>query len=153
MTGTISPDAFIARTGQSLGVSDWIAIDQGMIDAFADTTFDRQFIHVDPVAAANGPFGATVAHGFLTLSLLSPMQKTGMPVLQGLAHGINYGFNRIRFIEPVRAGSRVRAHFTLLKAQYRRERELESVVEATIEIEGRQKPALVAEWVFLSVLA
>ena len=139
--------------GEETGVSRWFEIDQSRIDAFADITEDRQFIHIDPVAAAETPFGGTIAHGFLTLSMLSVMAYDAMPVLEGVAIGVNYGFDRIRFIAPVREGSRIRARFTLLDLVERAPREWQMRNAVTVEIEGGRKPALVAEWLSLSVLA
>jgi acyl dehydratase len=132
-----------SQVGAELGVSDWLTIDQARIDRFARATGDLQWIHTDPVRAAAGPFGATVAHGFLTLSLLPLLFETGFHVAD-IRMGINYGLNRVRFISPVRVGSRVRGRFRLLSyeplvggAQL--------VVEATIELEASPKPACVAE--------
>jgi len=129
--------------GQEIGLSDWIAIDQARIDLFADATDDHQWIHVDPAQAARGPFGATVAHGFLTLSLLPPFFASGMQV-DGIRMGINYGLNRVRFPAPVRVGSRLRGRFKLL-AYEPLEGGAQLTVEVTVEIEGGDKPACVAE--------
>jgi acyl dehydratase len=129
--------------GQELGVSDWITIDQHRIDLFAQATDDHQWIHVDAARAAAGPFGATVAHGFLTLSLLAPFFASGFEV-EGVRMGINYGLNRVRFPAPVRVGSRLRARFKLL-AYEPLEGGAQLTTEVTIEIEGSSKPACVAE--------
>lgn len=129
--------------GQEIGLSDWIAIDQARIGLFADATDDHQWIHVDPAQAARGPFGATVAHGFLTLSLLPPFFASGMQV-DGIRMGINYGLNRVRFPAPVRVGSRLRGRFKLL-AYEPLEGGAQLTVEVTVEIEGGDKPACVAE--------
>src|SRR4051812_37288432 len=101
------------KVGQEVGVSGWILVDQARIDAFADATEDPQFIHVDPVAAAKTPFGGTIAHGFLTLSLLSRMAADAMVAPEGMKMGVNYGLDRVRFLAPVRSGKRVRGRFTL----------------------------------------
>lgn len=129
--------------GQEIGLSDWIAIDQARIDLFADATDDHQWIHVDPAQAARGPFGATVAHGFLTLSLLPPFFASGMQV-DGIRMGINYGLNRVRFPAPVRVGSRLRGRFRLL-AYEPLEGGAQLTVQVTMEVEGSDKPACVAE--------
>src|SRR5215218_1155894 len=106
-----SLDEIRARIGQEVGVSSWLVVDQQRIDAFADATEDRQFIHVDPAAAAQTPFGGTIAHGFLTLSLLSRMGAEAMLIPEGLKMAVNYGFDRVRFLAPVRAGKHVRGRF------------------------------------------
>ena len=139
--------------GEETGLSCWFEIDQARIDAFAVVTEDRQFIHVDLVAAAQTPFGGTIAHGFLTLSMLSAMAYDAMPVLEGVAMGVNYGFDKVRFIAPVRAGSRIRARFTLLDLVERAPREWQMRNAVSVEIEGGKKPALAAEWLSLTVLA
>lgn len=134
-----------ARMGEELGTSSWIEVTQARIDAFAACTEDHQFIHVDPDRAAQTPFGGTIAHGFLTLSLLSAMAYE-MPGIAGTTMAVNYGMNRVRFISPVRAGSRIRGRFLLRQVEEIREGEIQTTIEATVEIEGQDKPALVAEW-------
>jgi acyl dehydratase len=129
--------------GQDIGLSDWLTVDQRRIDLFAEATDDRQWIHVDPERAAAGPFGATVAHGFLTLSLLPPLFASGFQI-DGIRMGINYGLNRVRFAAPVRVGSRLRGRFKL-KAYEPIEGGAQLTVEATIELEGSDKPACVAD--------
>ena len=129
--------------GQELGISDWLAIDQARIDQFAQATGDHQWIHVDPVRAATGPFGATVAHGFLTLSLLPVFAETAFAV-DDVRMGINYGLNRVRFAAPVRVGSRLRGRF-VLQAYEPLEGGAQMTVEVTMEIEGGSKPACVAQ--------
>jgi acyl dehydratase len=141
-----------ARAGEEIGVSSWVLIDQARIDAFADATEDWQFIHVDPVAAARTPFGGTIAHGFLTLSLASKMSYEAAPMLEGVAMGLNYGFDRIRFLQPVRAGQRVRGRFKLLEAAERDPGRWLIRYELTVEIEGEAKPALIAEWLGMQVM-
>lgn len=128
--------------GQEIGVSDWIEIDQARIDRFADATGDHQWIHVDPARAAAGPFGATIAHGFLTLSLLPAMGMAAFEI-EGLRMSVNYGLDRVRFPAPVRAGSRLRGRFVLREYQPI-EGGAQLVVECTMEIEGGAKPACVA---------
>jgi acyl dehydratase len=146
----ISLDAYQKMVGQEVGVSSWHSVDQSRINRFADVIEDHQFIHVDPERAKRETsFGATVAHGFLTMSLLSIMSYEVMPVIQGTTMGVNYGFDKLRFISPVRAGSRVRGRFTLVEAKLRKPTELHSRTNVTVEIEGEEKPALVADWIGL----
>ena len=140
-------DEIRARVGEEIGVSPWIAIDQAAIDRFAEVTGDPQFIHVDPVAAAQTPFGGTIAHGFLTLSLLSQMAGHVILTPPGLKMAVNYGFEKIRFITPVRSGRSVRGRFTLLDMAEKRGGQWQSVHRVTVEIEGEDKPALVADWI------
>jgi acyl dehydratase len=137
------------RIGTEVGVSDWILIDQHRIDAFAEVTDDHQFIHVDPAAAAMTPFGGTVAHGFLTLSLLSRMAADAMLRPANIRMGVNYGFEKIRFLAPVRSGSRVRGRFRLQRFEEKRPGQYQFVHDVTVEIEGEDKPALIAEWIGL----
>jgi acyl dehydratase len=134
-------------------VSRWMIVDQERIDAFAKVTEDEQFIHVDPERAGATAFGGTVAHGFLTLSLLSAMAYSALPRIEGAVHGVNYGFDRVRFIHPVRSGSRVRGRFTLQAVTPRSAREWQLSYEVSVEIEGAQKPALVATWLTMQVMA
>jgi acyl dehydratase len=129
-------------TGQEVGVSEWIAVTQEMIDRFADATGDHQWIHVDPERARREtPFGSTIAHGFLTVSLLPKMSQQAMNVQGDFKMRINYGFNRLRFVSPVPAGAKIRARFTAQKVT---DNEVTWLV--TVEVEGQQKPAVVAEW-------
>jgi acyl dehydratase len=144
-THTVSRAAYEGMIGTEIGVSDWFTISQAQIDAFADCTHDHQYIHVDPVAAAQTPFGSTIAHGFLTLSLLSAMAYQ-MPSIEGAVMGVNYGFNKIRFVSPVKAGARIRGRFTLAELTDIRPGEVQFITHVTVEIEGQDKPALVAEW-------
>jgi acyl dehydratase len=141
------------RVGQEVGLSRWFLIDQKRIDAFANATEDWQFIHVDPEAAKATPFGDAIAHGFLTLSMLSAIAYDALPKVSGLAFGVNYGFDKVRFVAPVRAGRRIRGRFTLSALTQRGAREWRSRKTVTVEIEGEGKPALVAEWLSLYVLA
>lgn len=150
---TISTTELQDSVGQEVGVSDWILIDQARINAFADCTEDHQFIHVDPEAAAKTPFGGTIAHGFLTLSLMSQMSYQAAPVLEGVAMGVNYGFDKLRFLQPVRAGSKVRGRFKLLSAEDKGGGRWLIRNEVTVEIEGGDKPALIAEWLGMQILA
>ncbi|WP_174297028.1 MaoC family dehydratase [Sphingomonas bacterium] len=130
-------------------VSGWVEVTQGMIDRFAEATGDHQFIHVDPARAAATPFGGTIAHGFLILSLL-PSLASKVPdqaTLEGLRMGVNYGGNRIRFVTPVRSGSRVRGRFRLVEFVARGPGRYQRTDEVTVEIAGQDKPALIAEWI------
>jgi acyl dehydratase len=132
-----------AMVGQQIGVSDWIAVDQPRIDRFAEATGDHQWIHVDPERAAAGPFGTTVAHGFLTLSLL-PELFAGAFDIGDVRMGVNYGLNKVRFTAPVPSGGRVRGRFVLRQYQAI-DGGAQLTVEATIELEGSAKPACIAE--------
>ncbi|MEY8831042.1 MaoC family dehydratase [Sedimentitalea sp. XS_ASV28] len=141
-----------ALLGTEVGVSNWITVDQTMIDRFADVTHDTQWIHVDPErAAAETPFGGTIAHGFLSLSLASRFAYDCFPMLPGQVMGINYGFNKLRFLSPVRAGSRLRGRFVLAAVTKRNARELLRENTLTIEIESQDTPALVAQWLGMAV--
>ena len=135
--------------GEEVGVSSWVLIDQARIDAFAGATDDRQFIHVDPEAAAQTPFGGTVAHGFLTLSLLSRLGAEAMLLPDGLRMAVNYGLDRVRFLAPVRSGSRMRGRFRLDSVEEKAPGQILMRHTVTVEIEGQAKPALTAEWLGL----
>jgi len=136
-----------ALAGSDVGVSDWITVGQPLIDDFAQVTGDRQFIHVDPERAKiESPYGTTIAHGFLTLSLLPVMARAALPDFKAAKARINYGFDKIRFLAPVLSGARIRARFHLLQADERRQGELTLKYAVTVEIEGSQTPALAAEW-------
>ena len=148
-TGSIS----VQQMAESVGterVSGWVEVTQGMIDQFAEATGDHQFIHVNPEMAAKTPFGGTIAHGFLSLSLMPMLAaKTGAPGIEGAKMGVNYGGNKVRFMQPVRSGKRVRGRFKLLKFTERKPGVWEQVQEYVLEIEGEEKPALIAEWIAL----
>jgi acyl dehydratase len=144
-----SLDEIRAKVGQPLGASGWIEVGQDRITAFADATDDHQFIHVDPIAAAQTPFGGTIAHGFLSLSLLSRMAADVMQVPETAKMAVNYGLDRVRFIAPVRAGKRVRGHFTLDAADDKAPGQLLLKHTVMVEIEGEERPALTAQWLGL----
>jgi acyl dehydratase len=144
-----SLDAIRTLVGSEIGLSDWIMVDQDRITAFADATDDHQFIHVDPAAAAQTPFGGTIAHGFLSLSLLSRMAADAMQVPDSTKMAVNYGLDRVRFIAPVRAGSRVRGRFTLDAVEDKAPGQLLLRHTVTVEIENQPKPALTAIWLGL----
>jgi acyl dehydratase len=138
--------------GQELGRSDWLLIDQDRIDRFADVTEDHQYIHVDPERAASSPFGGTIAHGMLTLSLIVGMCGKFAPNIEGLQMVINYGFDKVRFASPVKVNKRIRAIAKLIEAK-ERAGQLIVKTKVTIEIEGETKPALVAEWLTMHVVS
>jgi len=142
-------DQIRSRIGEEVGVSTWLTVDQARIDAFADATEDRQFIHVDPAAAAQTPFGGTIAHGFLTLSLLSRMGAEAMLLPDALKMAVNYGFDRVRFLSPVKAGKRVRGRFVLDSVEEKAPGQILVRHTVTVEIEGEDKPALTASWLGL----
>jgi acyl dehydratase len=151
-------ELFRADVGNDEGTGDWFQVTQDQINEFADVTHDHQFIHVDPEAAKATPFGATIAHGFLTLSMLTHLAKgaSSAPAdparYDGLLMGINYGFNRVRFVNPVKVGSRIRARAVTTNVELKGN-SVEVTRSFTIEIEGEEKPALVAEWVTRTVYA
>ena len=150
----VSLETYQNMVGQEIGVSSWHVVDQKRIDSYADVIEDHQFIHVDPERAKKETaFGTTVAHGFLTMSLMSIMSYEVMPVIEGTTMGVNYGFDRLRFVSPVRAGSRVRGRFTLVEATLRKPKELMSRTNVSVEIEGEPKPALAADWIGLIYFA
>jgi acyl dehydratase len=139
--------------GQELGVSDWITIDQARIDAFADVTDDHQYIHVDAERAKSSPFGGTIAHGFLTLSLLSRMAYDVAPAVEGVVAQLNYGLNKVRFVMPVKSGERVRGRFVLKQIEERAPTQMLITHDVTVEIEGTARPALVAQWLSVCVFS
>ena len=144
-----SLDEIRSRIGEEVGVSSWLTVDQPRIDAFADATEDHQFIHVDPQAAAAAGLGGTIAHGFLSLSLLSRMAAEGMLIPEGVKMALNYGFDRVRFLAPVKSGKRVRGRFTLDSVEEKAPGQVLMRHLVTVEIEGEDKPALAAAWLGL----
>lgn len=144
-----SLDHIRAQVGLEVGVSSWLVVDQDRIHAFAEATEDRQFIHVDPDAAAQTPFGGTISHGFLTLSLLSRMAAEAMLGPEGLKMAVNYGLDRVRFLAPVRSGKRVRGRFSLDSIEEKAPGQWLMRHHVTVEIEGEDKPALTAVWLGL----
>jgi acyl dehydratase len=148
MTTTLTIDELETSAGRELGVSSWHAITQEQINMFAEATGDHQWIHVDPERAAAGPFGTTVAHGYLTLSML-PMMLAEVVSVSDAVMGVNYGTEKLRFTNPVPSGSRVRLHAKLLKAE-RRGPGIVWHVGVQMEVEGQEKPALVGEVVYLA---
>lgn len=147
MRQNVATETLVSLVGTEIGVSDWMSVDQARIDAFATVTEDPQFIHVDPARAKKEtPFGGTVAHGFLTLSLLTRLARDIAPVIEGCTMGINYGFDRIRFVEPVPSGERIRGRFRLVEASEKSSGRWMMRYGITVEIENHVKPALVADW-------
>jgi len=144
----ISIEAYKAKVGEEIGVSEWLSIDQARIDAFADATGDHQFIHVNPEMAKFTPMGGTIAHGFLILSLLGLLRETSdCPTVEGVRMALNYGGNRVRFLTPVRSGSRIRGRFRLVDFAEKGPGRYQETSELTVEIEGQDKPAMIAEWI------
>ena len=144
----ISAQEMQGKVGETLGTSEWLLVDQEMINKFADATGDHQFIHVNEEMAKMTPFGGTIAHGFLTLSLFPVlMAKSDCPRVEGVKMGVNYGGNKVRFLAPVRSGKRVRGHFKLLELEEKRPGQWQQTLEFTVEIEGEEKPAVMAEWI------
>ena len=143
--------------GREEGPGDWFLVDQPLIDAFADVTHDHQFIHVDPEKAAElSPWKVTIAHGFLTLSLLTYLSasiRADLPPLPGLLMGVNYGFDRVRFVNPVKVASRIRAASTLSAVELKDPATVHLIRSMSVEIDGEAKPALVADWIARLVFA
>ncbi len=144
-----SLDEIRGQVGKEIGVSSWLGVDQKRIDDFAEATEDRQFIHTDPARAAQTPFGGTVAHGFLTLSLLSRMGAEAMLIPDGVKMAVNYGLDRVRFLAPVKSGARVRGRFILDSVEEKAPGQVLMRHTVTVEIEGEEKPALTAQWLGL----
>lgn len=138
--------------GKETGVSDWFLFDQERINQFADVTEDHQFIHIDPVAAAKTPFGTTIAHGFLTLSMLSHLSASATIGVEGTVMGINYGCDKVRFLSPVKVNSKIRARVVLSEVTEKPGNRILMKNTITIEIEGEKHPALIAEWLIMAVL-
>lgn len=145
----MTQDELIAAQGQEIGHSGWYTMDQARIDAFADVTEDHQFIHIDPVRAAETVFGGTVAHGMLTLSMISGMAYAALPLLAGQSASVNYGFEKVRFVTPVKSGARIRGRFVLTEAKVRAGDKLMTRFDVEVEIEGESRPALTADWLIL----
>lgn len=144
----MTPQEIAARTGEVIGTSEWAEMSQERINQFAEATGDHQFIHVNEEAAKMTPFGGTIAHGFLTLSMIPYLSAhSDMPKVDGVKMGVNYGGNKTRFISPVRSGKRIRGHWKLLEMVEKRPGQWQQTCEITIEIEGEDKPALICEWI------
>lgn len=153
MSLTLSRETLQDHIGEEVGVSPWVEITQENVNTFADVTLDPQFIHVDPELAAQTPFGGTIAHGFLSLSMLSyfALEGTGTTV-EGAVMGINYGFDKVRFVAPVRVGKRIRGRSTLLSAEEKSPGQFLFKQQVAVEIDGEDKPALIAEWLTMAVV-
>ena len=144
----MTPQEIAAKTGEVIGTSEWVEMDQGRVNMFADATGDHQFIHIDEEKAKMTPFGGTIAHGFLTLSMIPYLSaNSDMPRIDGIKMAVNYGGNKTRFISPVRVGKRIRGHWKLLEMVEKRPGQWQQTVEITMEIEGEDKPALICEWI------
>ncbi|MFV0278078.1 MAG: MaoC family dehydratase [Parahaliea sp.] len=141
----------INQKGRNFEPSPWVLLDQARINTFADCTEDHQFIHIDQEKAAQTPFGGTIAHGFLTLSMLSKLCEESGVLPDNLVMGINYGLNKVRFLAPVRAGKRVRAHMVVADVEQKDEARFLITQSISVEIEGEETPALVAEWLTMVV--
>lgn len=148
----INPAALRSLVGKELDPSEWTLIDQERINSFAHVTGDHQFIHVDPERAKNGPFGGTVAHGLLVLSLLPALIEKSVPIPDDVKVTVNYGYNKIRFLSPVRSGKRVRARFVISELTEPAPGRYQQVTTVTVEIEGEDKPALIAEWIAIGLV-
>jgi acyl dehydratase len=144
---TMSLDEIKTHVGKEIGVSDWFLLDQKRINAFADLTEDHMFLHVNPEAAKATPFGGTIAHGLLTLSMMPVMAYQAMPGVSGTKMGVNYGYNKVRFMAPVKSGKRIRGRFGVKAVEPQSGGRMQIVHDETIEIEGESKPALAAEWI------
>ncbi len=151
MAITISKGDAKNHIGREVGVSNWLKIEQNRIDAFADATNDHQFIHVDPQAAARTPFGTTIAHGFLTISLLTDLAAANGIQLEDAVMVVNYGLNKVRFLAPVKVNDKIRARVVLNNFEEKRSKQFLITVAVTIEIKGQDKPALIAEWLTMAI--
>ena len=153
MALTLTRETLQDHIGEEVGVSPWLEITQENVNTFAEVTRDPQFIHVDPERAAKTPFGGTIAHGFLSLSMLSYFAIEGAGTsVKGAVMGLNYGFDKVRFLAPVRVGRRIRGRSRLLSAEETKPNQYRFKQEVTVEIEGEDKPALVAEWITMAVV-
>ena len=154
MSNLVSVDQLGEYVGKEVGVTDWLEVDQDRINKFADASGDHQYIHIDAERAAETPFGTTIAHGFLTLSLLSMLgSKNGGMKLEYSVMGINYGLDKVRFINPVKVDAKIRARFQLISAEEKKPKHYLMKHNVTIEIDGEEKPAQIAEWLGMTVLA
>jgi acyl dehydratase len=150
MALNVSRDEALELVGKEVGLSDWLAIEQTRIDTFADATNDHQFIHVDPAAAAQTPFGSTIAHGFLSLSLLTDLAGKNGIHLDDTTFVVNYGINKLRFLSPVKVDDQVRARVTLNKFEEKRPGQYLITMGVVIELQNQEKPALIAEWLVMA---
>lgn len=154
MVQVLNADTMQDWIGKELGVSDWFEVTQEDVNTFADVTRDHQFIHIDPDKAAQTPFGGTIAHGFLSLSMLSHFAAEGAGVwIENASMGVNYGFDKVRFINPVRVGAKIRGRSKLLSAEQKAPGQFLFKQEITVEIDGIDKPALIAQWLTMAIVA
>ena len=149
----VKPEEMETQAGTKLPPGEWFEIDQERINTFADCTEDHQFIHIDEEAAAKTPFGGTIAHGFLTLSLLTKLSSENSIGVKGVVMGVNYGIDKLRFLAPVRAGKRIRAHTEVLNVDRKDANRFLVKTGVTVEIEGEETPALYAEWLGMQFIA
>ena len=152
MALTLNVDQLNDYIGKEVGISEWLLVDQERINQFADATGDHQYINVDSDRAAQTPFGTTIAHGFLTMSLMVLMGYEGSTKLENSVMGINYGFDKLRFINPVKVNSKIRGRFQLISAEEKKPNQWLLKHNITVEIAGEEKPALVAEWLGMTVV-
>ena len=150
---TVAASELQGLIGTEIGTSDWLVVDQDRINVFADVTEDHQFIRINEAQAKKTPFGGTIAHGFLTLSLLSKFSEGSGLVIEGVQMGVNYGFEKVRFLAPVPSGSKVRGKFVLKNAIEKKPGQHLLTYEVTVEIEGADKPALIADWLAMQFTA
>ena len=157
MNNLIDADQLSEYIGKEVGLTDWLEVNQDRINIFAEATGDFQYIHIDESRAAETPFGTTIAHGFLTLSLLSKLSSMGGGIrlikLKSAVMGINYGLDKVRFISPVKVNSKIRARFELVNAEEKKPKHYLLKHNVTVEIDGEEKPALIAEWLGMTVVA
>ena len=148
----VKPEEMEAQAGTKLPPGEWFEVDQERINTFADCTADHQFIHIDEAAAAQTPFGGTIAHGFLTLSLMTKLCSENGVYPEGIVMGVNYGLDKVRFLSPVRAGKRVRAHTEIMSVDRKDANRFLVKQAVTVEIEGEDTPAVYAEWLGMSII-
>jgi acyl dehydratase len=153
MVKVIKKEEIAANIGYIAEPTEWFTVEQEQINQFADCTLDHQFIHIDPVKAAETPFGSTIAHGFLTLSMLSHFAESFSLVIDGMYMVVNYGFDKVRFIAPVKVGKRIRAQATVAELVEKKPGQFQVKTIVTVEIEGEDKPALIAEWISMQMVA
>ncbi len=152
MREVVKKEDLVNFVGKETGVSEWFLIDQERINDFADVTKDHQFIHIDPEAAAKTPFGTTIAHGFLSLSMLAYLASDSTIGVEGVVMGINYGFDKVRFLSPVKVNSKIRARVTLAEVTEKPGNRILMKNSVTVEIEGEKHPALIADWLTMVVI-
>ncbi len=150
---TINKEEIAQNIGYQAQPTPWFRVKQAQIDQFADCTLDHQFIHVDEEKAKSGPFGTTIAHGFLSLSMIAYFAESFNSVIEGVSMQMNYGFDKVRFLMPVKVNSQIRAHAKILDIKEKKPGQFILITQVTIEIEGEDKPALIADWISMQVVA